>query len=339
MKRIIIISIFTIVLYGFMFGTKIIPMTDLMNPISISSDRTQLYVTDGINVSIYSKKDYSLVKKFGKEGEGPKEFKLLQPGGFPLIIDVQTEEIVVNSLNKISFFSKGGVYKSEKKASVGAFSGAYQPLGRGFAGIGFAQEDKTLYRSIHITDDKINKLKIVFKIEHDFQQGKGFKAIQNPFAFQTYQNKLFIGWETEFNIHVFDDKGAKLYTISQNYTRIPVTKDHKQEIIEFYKTNPNTKQIYEFLKDQMYFPKLFPSIRAMIITDQKIYLQTFKQKESKAEFYIFDLKGKLQKKQLLPVEEQNPIAVYPYTIREGKIYQLIENIDEEEWELHISEIK
>lgn len=339
MKKIILISIVLVFLNSLMFGTKVIPLLDLLNPTSISLDKDQIYITEGIHIYIYSKKDFSLIKKFGKEGEGPKEFKLFQPGGFPLIIDVQTDDIIINSLAKISFFTKKGEYQREMKVAVGVFSGAHQPLGSGFAGIGFTQENKTIYRTIHITDENMKKVKDVYRIEHDFQQGKGFKVVTNPYAFQTYQNKLFIGWENEFVIHLFDEKGTKLNTINQKYTRFPVAENHKKKILEYYKTDPNTKLIYEALKDQMYFPKLFPAIRNMIIVDQKIYIQTFKQKKNMAEFYILDLKGKLLKKLLLPVKEQNPILIYPYTITDGKIYQLIENLDEEEWELHINNIK
>jgi len=339
MKKIILISIVLVFLNSLMFGANVIPLPDLLNPISISLNKNQIYITEGIHIYIYSKKDFSLTKKFGKEGEGPKEFKLLQPGGFPLIIDVQTGNIIVNSLSKISFFSKKGDYQREIKVAVGVFSGAYQSLGSGFAGIGFTQENKTLYRNIHLTDEKMGKVKDVYRIEHDFQQGKGLKAVPNPYAFQTYENKLFIAWENEFIIHIFDEKGTKLNTINQKYARLPITENHKKRVLEYYKTDPNTKLIYEALKDQMYFPKLFPAIRNMIIIDQKIYIQTSKQKENMAEFYILDLKGKLLKRLLLPVKEQNPILIYPYTITDGKIYQLIENIDEEEWELHINNIK
>lgn len=339
MKKIFLFSVLFCCIYGLEIESKVIPLPDLMNPLTISADENQLYITEGINIYIYSKKDLILKKKFGKEGEGPQEFKLLQPGGFPLIIDVQTDDIIVNSLSKISFFTKTGDFKNEMKVAIGVLSGAYQPLASGFAGIGFTQENNLVYRTIHITDQKMNKIKDVYRIEHDFQQGKGFKGVPNPYTFQTNNNKLFLAWENEFVIHVFDEKGDKLYSINQAYSQLPITDDHKNRILEYYRTAPNTKQIYELLKDQIYFPKLFPAIRNLIIIGEKIYVQTYKQEGKQAEFYLFDLKGKLMKKLMLPVRDQSPVLIYPYIIDEKKIYQLIENEDEEEWELHVADIK
>jgi hypothetical protein len=47
-----------------------------------------------------------------------------------------------------------------------------------------------------------------------------------------------------------------------------------------------------------------------------------------------DMQGKLVKKIFLPVSFMNVLDIYPYTVAGRKLYQLIENEDEE-WELHI----
>jgi hypothetical protein len=41
---------------------------------------------------------------------------------------------------------------------------------------------------------------------------------------------------------------------------------------------------------------------------------------------------------MVPLAEKDERLWYPYVIKNGKLYQLIENLDEEEWELHVTEI-
>lgn len=57
---------------------------------------------------------------------------------------------------------------------------------------------------------------------------------------------------------------------------------------------------------------------------------------------ILDLKGKLLKKVMISVAEMNPEFFYPYSTYEGKVYQLVENFDnekEEIWELNVTDIE
>ncbi|MCP5105464.1 MAG: hypothetical protein GY950_18905, partial [bacterium] len=79
-------------------GTKVIPLPELMKPEHpLYFDKTQMYVIEGTSIYIYSLTDFKLVKKFGKQGEGPKEF-ILDPRFTGLFISVRTEDIVVESL-------------------------------------------------------------------------------------------------------------------------------------------------------------------------------------------------------------------------------------------------
>jgi hypothetical protein len=41
---------------------------------------------------------------------------------------------------------------------------------------------------------------------------------------------------------------------------------------------------------------------------------------------------------MAPIREAEFLLAYPFTIANGKIYQLSENGDTEEWELHIDNI-
>jgi hypothetical protein len=89
-----------------------------------------------------------------------------------------------------------------------------------------------------------------------------------------------------------------------------------------------------------------------IVADEKIYVLTYKKEKEKSEFVILDLKGKLLKKVFLPFNQSDEWFHYSlakatsqasphatFTIKNGKLYQLIENEDKEIWELHITNIE
>jgi hypothetical protein len=66
---------------------------------------------------------------------------------------------------------------------------------------------------------------------------------------------------------------------------------------------------------------------------------TYTKKDGKNEFLILNLKGKYLKKFYLPIKDMD-VQFYPtYTVRDSKFYQLVENQESEEWELHITEIR
>jgi hypothetical protein len=333
MKK-ILITILLIILINPLIAKKIIPFPELLKPETISIDENQIYITEGASIYIYSLKDFKFKKKFGKEGSGPQEFKMPQSG--LLTIDVQTNDIIVNSLAKISYFSKDGKFKKEIKNNIG-ITIMLQVLGNGFAGIGFPGDNKMIYRSLNLYDSNLNKSKEICKMKHDFQLGKGTRVLPTPYPFVSYNNKLYITWENDFIIKVYNNKGEKLFSIKQNYDKLNVKKEHKKGITHWYKTDIRTARYFEFLKP-LIFPAYFPAIRYIYINENKIYVLTYKQKDNQSEFYIFNLKGKLIKKKFLPLIEKNAIETYPYVINKGKLYQLVDNEDKEEWELLITKI-
>ncbi|MCP4215475.1 MAG: hypothetical protein GY765_12545, partial [bacterium] len=50
--------------------------SDLLKPTSLVVADEQIYITDGPSIYIHSAKDFKLINKFGKVGEGPQEFKV-----------------------------------------------------------------------------------------------------------------------------------------------------------------------------------------------------------------------------------------------------------------------
>ena len=118
MKKISILLL-VIVFTGVVALAEVVKMPDVLNPKTIALDGENMYITEGTTVYIFSLKDFSLKKKFGKEGEGPQEFKIFPVAGLKL--SVLPDALMLESIGKLSFFSKDGEFKKESRISTMPF--------------------------------------------------------------------------------------------------------------------------------------------------------------------------------------------------------------------------
>jgi len=317
------------------WAAKVVPLPNLIDPGSIVVDKDRIYITEKTAVCIYSLKDFKLIKKFGREGEGPQEFKVTRNNG--IRIDVLPDYILVGSVGKLSYFTRDGEYKKEIK--TGSEISWFKPLGNGFVGHKLEQEGDTIYNTINIYDANVKKIKEIYRQKFSFQLGKGVDPVDKgaPLFYIT-NNKILVD-DDKGVINVFDSSGNKLYGISHSYEKIKITKADEKRYHDFFRTDPGRKQLYGFLKNLMKFPTYFPSIRRYHVENQKVYVVTYKEENGKRELLIFDLKGKLLKQLMVPLAEKHVRDLFPYTTYKGTLYQLIENENTEVIELHITKIE
>jgi len=320
---------------------KTFPMPELAKPEVILIDQEQIIVAQFPNVFIYSANDVSLVKKIGTAGEGPREFARyvrIQPHpDYP-------DNIVVGSHMKLSFFDRKGKFIREVRAKSNSTANNYKPVGdKIYAAYGFKQDDdRNLIATVSIFDDDLKKIKEVTQWRSVLQfGGKSINATDCDLSggeFKIYDKKMFVLFREEGLIKIFDTKGNELNHFGYDYERIPVTAEDKSTILEFYKNSKQYRGVYERFGAQFDFPKYYPSAREMNVSGGKIYVITHKQKDGKTEFIVFDQKGNKIKKTMVPFAYANPRDPYPYALHGGKLYQLIDNEDTEEWELHINKM-
>jgi hypothetical protein len=342
MKKLLILFIAVLFLTCLVWAAKVAVLSELQRPESITVDRHQVFITEDINVYIYSAKDYSLQKKFGKEGEGPQEFKRhLNPMREKIRIFVQPKEILVNSIGKISYFTRKGDFIREMRVMLSA--GGYIPVGNHMAGFGMDQKDKTRYITLNLYSPQCVKEKEFFRAKAPLQEGKFIDPVKMSVGIlvvtiRVEDNKMFYRGEDQ-KIYAFDENGKQIYSITPEYEKVKFTKEWKNKYINFLETDPRYKYVYQQDKNRIIFPGYFPPIRDLLAADKKIYVITFNSKEDKKECYIYDsADGKFIKKAFIPLAEKNVQEFYPYTIKNGKVYQLMENFDEDEWELHVIDI-
>lgn len=341
MKKCVILVVFAVISSLLLHG-KIIPLPGIQKAETVIIDQNQLLITEFPHVYIYSLKDFKLVKKIGKSGEGPAEFSTVvrvqpDPG--------QPDKIVVNSRMKVSYFTRKGDFIKEIRSKSNANTNNYKPMGNDiFAAYGFRQDkQRVLYVTVSFFDAHLKKIKEVFAWKGVMQFGQ---ARVNPTdsdlaggEFKIFDKKLFVLIREEGTVKIFDINGKLLQTIDYNYKRRDITQQDRDRFLEFYKNSKKYRAVYQRFGQQFKFPSKFPATRELSVNDDKIYVLTNIEKDGKSEFIIFDLKGKFLKQALVPYVFENPRDPYPYAIHNGSIYQLVDNEDTEEWELHINEIK
>jgi hypothetical protein len=330
--------IFTAWLIGVLFifpafgsGEKTVVLTEVNKPTNIETDDQHLYVTERSQVFIYSLKDFKLKKKFGKAGEGPREFQ----GAVELVL--QPDYLFINSTGKISYYSKNGAFQKEIKVKGGVATAGFRPFKDRFAGFSIVVDQGVVYRALSLFDAQTDKIKELARVRFPMQRTGDLPILETAFDYRVYDNKLFTAVKKDFEIDVSDYDGKLLFKIRlDNYEPRPFTPEDERGVRAFFRFQLSTG--YERVKNRFAFPRNYPAVWFLLPVDDRLYAAAWKQKDGNTEVYIFDMQGNLLKSVWLPILLQGPLEPFPITISGGKLYQLVENEEKEEWELRVSTI-
>lgn len=333
MKKKLVVVMITLLFILPAYAKKIAVLHELVKPETLCLDESQYYITEDASVWIYSLQDHKLVGKFGKAGEGPREFKAT-PGGYGLRVFPLPEQILVNSMDKLSFFDKKGNFNKEMKVPLGVF----QPCGEKFVGLAFqAGADQSMAITVNLFNEKLEKGKEIYS-RTLLQRGSMVFPVASPMV-EVRNGRIFIGGEERFVIRILDAEGNLVSSIARDYKRLKVSEEYKQGVFESFKKNPQTKGMVDYLKQMIKFKEYFPAIQLIFVDNASIYILTYRKQPEKYEIFIYDTSGKYIKQVYLPIHYVDTIQPYPFAIKNGILYQLIENEENEAWELHASEVK
>lgn len=342
MKKKILLTILVCMLsVSFLCGEKMTTLEEVTRPDMVLAKDGKLYVLEKTTIFIYSLKDFRLIKKFGRSGEGPMEF-LARPFGPPLNLYFQSGKLVVNSINKLSFFTLDGKYINEEKVPPDAI---FYRLEGGFLAIGAAMgEDKQPRICFRIFSEDFLPQKMLYESEIALGARPDFHVPMNALNYPLlYKDKIFIVKGKEgFVIDCFDHSGKKLYTIEKKYhPKIKMTDAFRESIIDWFKSHHDFRNVYETDKNRIKIKEYFPAIKGITIENDRIYAVTYKTKKDLTECIVMDLKGNELKRLFVPLRESEPYTYYPllYAIENGTYYALLENEDDDTFELHSQKIR
>jgi hypothetical protein len=328
------------------FSSKLGVLNGVLKPEMIQVFNKELYVVEGATVYKYSLPDLKLVKKIGRKGEGPGELKVTPMWYNSISIDANC--LFVDGLDKIVYFSLSGEYIKERKKPYNVHQ--MTPIKDHYVASNMIEmEEKTQNLSINLYDSKLQIVKKIYKQKSPVQSVlETTEMIPDVIHFCVFKDKIYIEKSREgFVIDVYNHSGEKLYRIRKDLQRIPVLEKHRQEAVNKFKQDPFVKQIgFEEFKrmGEFIYPKFFPALQGLIVTDDCIYARTFKKDLGKEEYIILNLTGNIIKRIYLPRVGNAPLmavlmGVKYYTIYDSKFYYISENEEDETWELFNQEIK
>jgi len=333
MKKTVAFFLLSSLLFAVNFNlySKIIPIETLTKPKNITVTDDYIYIIEDLSVSIFEKKTLKFVKKFGKKGEGPGEFKLYA------IIYPLKDKILINSYGKFSYYTKRGELLKEIKTSKFAIL-APKPIGSNFLAMKTENKDNEAFRSIHLLDGKFKIIKEIERQNSFITKSGKISVLKDNLAYETKGKIGFVSNGRTFFIKIINEKGVVTGTIKREYKKIKFTDEDRKKVIEEFKNNPQIKPFINIFLKRIVFPDYYPVIAGIRLDSKYAYIMTFKRVKDKYEFFIYDHFGKFIKRDLIHLFFQTRMQPYPSDIYNGTLYQLVDNDDEEIWELHINKI-
>lgn len=332
MKHTITIILAILAVFSCISAEQIGVLEGHLIPDGLQVDKDHFYITEGSVISIHSMKDLSLLARFGKRGEGPGEFK---GRIFP---DVSGPEILVSSQGRVSFFSKQGKYLREVPVTSGRW---FTPLDGFSIMAGYysgMNKDGIRISGVYLFNKDFNRLKPVrtHKSIAQSEKGKGWHLFAKTYIYPyVCGSRIIVAADVDFRIGIFDREGNPVKQVQREYKRVVFTEQNRKKVLDFYRTHPSTAPEYHWWKKNIHFPEKFPAVRKIYTAEDRFYVRTYREKEGRHEFFVFTCDGDFINQVYLKINPSVAKNSYPYmrdscpfAFRNGKIYQLV--LDEEE---------
>ena len=321
----VLIILFCLLFALSLFGERLTTFPRLSKPELIRVGDNLICINEGAVVYLYDLNTFKQIKKFGRRGEGPGEFST------DLIINILKEKIMIESRGKLSFYSlKGDLIKEMRRLPE------YRKLkileDRYVASSGILSK-QVYHNAAKILDADFYEIKTFYQDEARYHQQKQKTRHASTWIFDVSEKKCFIVGSHDFKIDVFNKNGDSLYTISLKYEKVKISQEDIDAWFNRIKKRLGLDRYY-LARRMVRWPEFFPAIRDLMVDNGHVYVITYGRKQGKSECFIFNLEGKPVKKTWLPLKDYDGVAFFPYSIKNNFLYQLIDNEEEEVWELH-----
>ncbi len=352
MKKILAIIIFTILCFMISADTLGIELPELLKPDSIFVKNNNLYIIDGDICRIYKLPEGNYVTSFCKSGEGPGEIKTM-PGlsaGISVSVD---EDLILEGMNKIVFFTEKGNFVKEKRKGGRFFR--TNALGNNFAALGITI-DKSSGRSfltLSIFDPAFKLIKELYKLEMK-DNDRDIEMVIETIIYSVWRDRIYLVDNKNDNlIIVFDSSGKELYRFKTRIEKVKVDHDFKRKEMNRLKDDDFISMMikreggWENFRKKMnfLFPDLLPVIQGITVLHERIHMLTYSGKDDKWKFIITDLKGNNIKTVFLPVPVKSSFLSRMlgrdnkfYSFTKDKYYYLIEDEETESFKIGIIDL-
>jgi hypothetical protein len=337
---------------------QIIPLPDLLEPIAIEVTETSIYIPEKSVISVYSRRDFHLEQRFGKQGEGPGEFR------YPPYVTAYPGFLLINNSSKLMFYSRQGEFIKEVKLPFSYNYWAWPLLvaGENYVGIPLEiTEKREILHVCRIYDAAFEPIKVLAdRIVPSIPPPPpvprpGARSVRIPK--QDYQAapdciSCFVIGETiyladtrqGFHIGVLDQKGKPLHIIDKPHKSRKVSSRYKRAFMEKLESLPQWDRMKDIFNVR--FKEIFPAFFSIKSDGERIYVVTYAEKESRYEIITMDLKGhELSRSFSFPIKpfarvfSDFPAIDNAYDIHVGKLYYLTYDDPTDVYQLNIMDFE
>jgi len=322
-----ILTLLLLFITNVIFADKIGNVQDLIKPkyLKINGDELIVVEDSTFSIHVYSLKTLKMKHKLGKKGKGPGEFKAR-----PFISEVSPNYILGCDWNKLIWFSREGKVIKEVVTNEPNLR-LITPIKDHYAAVEFIFHQKTgdLDIVLVLLNSQFEKIKKITRVDYSIYDDKIF--------FANSQKGLYFD--------VFDHQGNHLYSIDKNdkVKKIKVDDAYKERLIDYVKLHDRVFYDKYDRNNFLFFTHL-PAIKNFRISDKKIFVITYKEKDNMRELIVLDLKGKILNKTFLPLKSIKLTRIVggiggdTFAVHKGMLYELIENEKTKMWELHKTDL-
>ncbi len=310
-------------------------MTELGYPMSIAVDGKYIYIGELDKIHVYSTENLKHISTFGQKGEGPGELMPF-PQKYGLGVALHPDYVLVTSTKKVTYLSRDGKFIKDQK--ITASSKYFKPLGDYFVGESGARDGNKAFLTVNLFDKQ-------FKSVKDIHRSPVHMGSLNPVnlpsrVYRVTGKHILASGKTEFIIDCYDKNGAKLHAVTHpDFKPGAVGGKDKERFHEACRLMMGN-EIYAANKGRIKIPDTYPAIRDFYVDKDKVYVVTWKRVKEKIETLVFDIEAnKLLFTTHLPLAEKSANTLYPIAFFNGKLYQLVDNEEEEQYELNIVPVK
>ncbi len=331
-------------------GTQSQVLPQLVYPKNLVLGPNRMVISDYPHLYLYQLNPFRLIRKIGKRGEGPGEFYVdqlsMRTKLAGLVCSIFGKALYVNSQGRLTIFDLDGrllevrKLKSQRSRARGFFK-----FGDGFVSYKTARVKSRLFSTIMQYNMELSEKREILRTRFwlaDFKRFRGvrynfFERANGSIAFDLSANTLFVSnnLSSQIEIDLYDQSGKKQRTLHYRVEPIPVPKQFSKIVFDYFRYK--FKRGLKVNVDATAFPEFFPAMRKFFVDDNRIYAITYRRNRQQNEILVIDLAGKLLKRTFVPIYEANPEFLYPCDIRNGTLYQVLED-DEENWKLNIQNL-
>ena len=322
--------------------SRIIPLPQVEECRMICAEHGRVYIVDDKDIAVYSFDDGRFLKKIGRVGQGPGEFRI-GPGRLIVLED----RLAVRDMFQVIFFSISGDYLGQVREPAYMGFLPYLPVGKNFVGFPNARRADGSFApatgSIYDGDGKFLKhfYEAVPKGPPVPPPGSGPPSkkrdalmVREYVDYVIHEGMIFVADSRRgLSISVFNAGGNLLYGIRHEVDRIEVSKEFRASVLN------DRKKFKYWDYFNAVFPEFFPAFIGFKIDGGRIYVITPAQKGGLYEVIEMDLRGKILERgfrfPIKPLFDVPEAFALQYDIEGGKSLWVEYNEAKEIYELHV----